>query len=128
MGLEGSISHHCLSLHKHGTCFPAPVLHTSAATLVSLSIVLFVTSLTLSLHLITISLNSHLFAVFFLCCQRNPVVFVQRGYIGSCLNLVCALLHSPAWKTCSLVKCNSYIFAFVHMKIRDSEVPTLWFN
>jgi hypothetical protein len=63
-----------------------------------------------------------------LCCQKSPVVFVQREYIGSFLNLVCAVLHSPAWKTCSLVKCNYYIFAFVHMKIRDSKVPALWFN
>jgi hypothetical protein len=89
MGPEGSINHHCPSFHKHGSCFLAPVRHSSAAALVSLS----VTSLTWSLHLITISLNSHLFAIFFLCCQRSPVVFVQREYIGSCLNLVCAVLH-----------------------------------
>jgi hypothetical protein len=24
---------------------------------------------------------------------KSPVVFVQRDYIGSCLNLVCAVLH-----------------------------------
>jgi hypothetical protein len=93
MGPEGSINHHCPSFHKHGSCFPAPVLYSSAAALVSLSIFLFVTSLSWSLHLITISLNSHLFAFFFLCCQRSPVVFVQRDYIGSCLNLVCAVRH-----------------------------------
>ena len=92
MGPEGSISHHCPSFHKHGSGFLAPVLHSAAAALVSLSIFLFITSLTWSLHLITISPNSHLFAIFFLFCQRIPIVFRQREYIGSCLNLVCAVL------------------------------------
>jgi len=55
-------------------------------------------------------------------------VFAQREYIESFLNLVCAILHSPAWKTCSLVKCNYYIFVFVHVKITDSEVSAPWFN
>ena len=77
-------------------------------------------------------------AVLDLVLSGSPVVFVHTEYIGSCLNLVCAVVdlvlsRSPfvfvqreyigsCLENFSLVKCNYHIIAFVHMKIRDSEV------
>ena len=91
MGPERSISHHCPSFHKHGSGFVAPVLHFAAAALVSLSSVLFVTSPNWSLHLITISLNSHLFAVFFLFCENTYCVCAEGIYrILSEFSLCCS--------------------------------------
>jgi hypothetical protein len=122
VGPEG-ISHQCQSFHKHGSLFSAPccpLFYCCFCISVHFSFCNFLRLVSSpDIHLP----NSQLLTIFILCCQRSSVVFVQREYIGSCLNLVCAVLHSPACKTCSLAKYNYYIFAFIHMKIWGCEVP-----